>query len=396
MRVFSSCGGRLAGLCLAASLSAQPFAAGFRDLGFTNTTGQGSATIGCRVYYPAATAGRDAPLVPRAGGHPVVVFLHGFAAIGSWYGPVGEALSRAGYVTVMHDTAQFSGPTQVLDALALFPALQAANAAPGVLQGALDMSRAGLCGHSMGGGSTLNVLSRNPGYRLGIALAGVDNAAGAAAARVPLLFVHGLGDAIVNVSATDNNFAAAQGHAGVKTSYVFDASGSHTNVAGFSLLSATDQAVWARTASVVVGFCERFLAGRDDGLEAVFGAAARGESRLARTDTRVAEAELWRDVAPRLGTTLQLGLSGEPGPGVLLIAAGTGNTTTPFGTLLLDPASLLLLASPQFPATRLSRVPLAVPADQALLDARVPLQVAAPVRGQALALGRAITLTLLP
>jgi pimeloyl-ACP methyl ester carboxylesterase len=370
--------------------------AGYRDLTFVNTTGQGSATIPSRVYYPATAAGANTPLVPRVGGYPVIVFLHGFAALGNWYAPVGEAFAQAGYVAVLHNTAQFAAGTQVLDALALYPALQAANTQTGFLQGALDMTRAGVCGHSMGGGSTLAVLARNPGYRLGIALAGVDAAAGAAGARVPLLFVHGTGDTIVSVSATDNNFAAATTYTGLKSSYVFDAAGSHTNVAGFALVSATDQAVFARVRSVMVGFCDRFLGGSDVGLEGVFGAAARAEARLARTATAVQAAELWRDRAPTLGATLALGIAGEPGAAALLIAAGPGQVLTPFGELLLDPASVVVLATPVVSSVRLVALPLLVPNDAGLIGADIPLQIAAPVRDQALRLGRSLTLRITP
>ncbi len=387
----------LALLTLASTAAAQPFAPGFRSDAFPNTTGQGSASLTARVYYPATSAGNGAPLVPPpAGGYPVMVFLHGFAALGSWYAPLGEALARAGFVTVMGDTAQFAAPTQVLDALATFAALQTASTQAGFYQGVLDMRRVGLCGHSMGGGSTLGVLARNPGFKLGISIAGVDAAAGAAAATVPLAFLHGTGDTIVNVASADNNFGAATNYAGLKTLYVMDGSCTHTNVAGFFLANAIDQQVFARAATFIVGTCARFLQDSDTSLDRVLGLDARAEPRLARSSTQMRTPDLWRVDAPRLGTTVRLLGAGEPGAAVVLLAAGRANLPTPIGDLLLDPLTLVVLPAIAIDGTRTATLALPIPPEPGLAGVTVAFQVAAPTRDAPIRLGRAIDMLIVP
>jgi dienelactone hydrolase len=141
-------------LLFAAPLFAQSFAAGHANLVLANPTGQGSANIPATVYYPAATAGLGVPLLPRPGGHRVLVFLHGLNVLGSGYGALGTRFAQHGYVVVLGNTAQSSASLQVQDGIATFAALAQANSQPGLLQGALDMTRVGLAGHSMGGATT--------------------------------------------------------------------------------------------------------------------------------------------------------------------------------------------------------------------------------------------------
>ena len=153
-------------LCSAAAISQGN--AGYADLSFQNPTAQGTATLTATVYYPAMAPGRDAPLLPRAGGHPVVVFLHGLNVLGRGYGALGQRFAEQGYVVVLGNTALSSATTQINDGIAMFPALVQANGQAGhLLQGALDMGRAAVSGHSMGGSSTCGVLAANPGYRAG-------------------------------------------------------------------------------------------------------------------------------------------------------------------------------------------------------------------------------------
>ena len=142
----------LLGACLSLLVSSPGQEAGYRALSFANTTGQGTSTLSARVYYPATVAGANTPMVtPPPGGYPVVVFLHGWLQLGTSYPRIGSFLARKGYVVVLNNTGQFSPSVQRDDAKAYFSALTAANAQPGnALQGALDMSRAGLTGHSVG------------------------------------------------------------------------------------------------------------------------------------------------------------------------------------------------------------------------------------------------------
>ncbi|MEZ5963946.1 MAG: hypothetical protein R3F56_08895 [Planctomycetota bacterium] len=356
------------------ALAAQAYPVGSRALTFANPTGRGTPSLTTTTWYPAQTSGTNVPLLPRPGGWPVAVFLHGFAALGSLYAPLGEHLAAAGYVAVFANTAQFSGPTLVLDGLALFPALANANAeVGGFLFGALDMTRVGLCGHSMGGGGTLDVLAQNPGYRAGVCLAPVTSA-NAGAVAVPVAVVHGAGDTIVPAAQGEANYRAATAVTGVRCFSLLDGSTTHTNVTGFLLISATDRAVFAHAANLVTGFFDRYLDDDATGLEDVLGPRARAQPRLVRIDVEVRGPELWMSGRPAPGQVVTSTLAAEPGAAALLAAAAPARLTTPFGDLLLDPASTVLVAVGTTGIDRLWLLTLAIPNDSGLLGVRLPFQ----------------------
>ncbi|MCA8969854.1 MAG: hypothetical protein KDC95_08730, partial [Planctomycetes bacterium] len=81
---------------LASSLIAQgPYKVGARYEAFINPTSSGSSLLYSSVYYPATTDGYQAPIVKRTGGHPVLVFLHGFGAVGQMYPELAFDWARA-------------------------------------------------------------------------------------------------------------------------------------------------------------------------------------------------------------------------------------------------------------------------------------------------------------
>ncbi|MCC6672979.1 MAG: hypothetical protein IT458_18080 [Planctomycetes bacterium] len=362
---------------LALALAAQaPFPAGYRDATFPNTTGQGTASLAARVYYPATAAGANQPVRPQAGGYPVLVFLHGFAALGRLYGPLGTAFAEHGCVAVLLDTAQFSGPTLTLDGIAMHGALAVANQQAGhFLQGALDLQRMGVAGHSMGGGSTIGVLARNPGYRCGLGFAPVDPGAAIQGVRVPLGVIHGQGDTIVPPASGGLPwFQNAAAFADLSFLYLLNQDANHTNVCGFLLATQADQEVFARCMRVALGFFDRAVRGIPQGLEEVVGGAATSEPRLQQLSVRYERPQLWNQGAGRIGTTPVLRLGQEPGAAFVLVAAGTASLATPFGILELDPASLLVLGQSTVGSARLVSLPLPIPNDPGLLGAVLPLQ----------------------
>ncbi|MEM7202575.1 MAG: hypothetical protein AAF628_20070 [Planctomycetota bacterium] len=373
-------------LAASAPLAAQ-LPVGVRDVAFANPTGQGSTTLTARVHYPATSAGMTTPIATAPGGLPVLLFLHGFAALGRWHTALGDAFAGRGYVAVLMDTAQFSAPTQVSDGLAWFPALQAANAAGSgsFLEGALDMSRVAVGGHSMGGGSTVNVLAQNPGYAAGFALAPVP-AASARDVDVPFVVVHGTGDGIVPSSSGESVFAALTAFTGIKALVLLNDDCDHLNVTGLFLSGSVAQEVWDRTARVLLGLADAFLLGDTAGLEETVGATARAEPRLVRLDVAVEAPQAWLAQAAPPGGTARVEVLGEPGPAALLAAATSGRVPTPYGTLLLDPATLLVVTAGTAAAERRFSVPLPIPAEPALAGLTVPLQ--------GVALGIAATLRL--
>jgi len=372
--------------------------AGYRDLSFPNTTGQGSSTLAARVYYPATSAGANAVMIaPPAGGYPVIVFLHGWTQTGASYSKLGTYLSKKGYVAVLNNTAQFSFSTQADDGIAYFGALVTANAQAGnFLSGALNMSRAGLSGHSAGGGNTVTVLADNPGYRCGAVFAPIDpGAATTGQVEVPLAVIHGEGDLVLLWQFTGLNvYNEATNVRGLRTFYRMDFGCGHNNLAGLFHLTSTDQDVWRVTKRVMRGFFDHYLGVDQRGLDRVIGEAARAEPRLAELYLSVESPTLWTAGDAQLGQTITLHVASEPGLVVLAAAGGlAGPLPTPFGDLLLDPGALLTTWLRQVGQERYATQPLAIPSDPSLVGFQLALQALGAGTGAASALSGAALLT---
>ncbi|MGC6488059.1 MAG: chlorophyllase/cutinase-like alpha/beta fold protein [Planctomycetota bacterium] len=353
--------------------------AGYRSVSFANTTGQGSATLSARAYYPATVAGANAPMVaPPAGGYPVIVFLHGFTQLGSSYSRLGSYLSRRGYVVVLNNTGQFSATLQASDGKAYYSALVAANAqAGGFFAGALDMSRAGLSGHSAGGSNTVQALADNPGYRCGCVFAPVNpGAAVTAQVDVPLSVIQGEGDLITPWGLSGLPvYSAATGVTGLRTFYRLDFSGGHNNVAGLFVLTATDQEVWAASRRVMRGFFDFYLDVDGAGLDAAIGDRARAEPRLSELSLSLEAPTLWTAGEPAIGQVVNAHVASESLFVVLALAGALQPPIpTPLGALELVPSTLLASLTQPVTAARYSTTPIAVPADPTLVGADLALQ----------------------
>jgi hypothetical protein len=135
-----------------------------------------------------------------------------------------------------------------------------------------------------------------------------------------------------------------------------------------------DREVFARTSRVALGFFDCFVRGNAAGLEAALGPDARAEPRLHRLDVEVRAPQLWTVGAAAPGRVVRSTVAAEPGPAALFAAAGEAAVATPFGLLLLEPATLLALAAGAADGERLWSVALPIPNDPALVGARVPLQ----------------------
>jgi dienelactone hydrolase len=176
---------------------------------FDNPTKKGSQRLNAVMFYPAKKNGRETAVLTRKDGYPVVVVLHGFGCRAILMYSMASQLVQAGYIVVAEDTSQFDPHAQARDGAALFHALAAANKnKESEFKGQLDMTRAGLCGHSMGGGNTVRVLAENPGYKAGFCFAPwsgkvLPNSKPlyveryAAKVTIPLGIVHGTGDRVL-------------------------------------------------------------------------------------------------------------------------------------------------------------------------------------------------------
>jgi dienelactone hydrolase len=81
--------------------TAQPYPVGTRSQTFTDPA-RNNRSIGCDVYYPATSAGNNAPLAQ--GEFPYVVFGHGFLMATAAYEPIASALAAQGMVVFLPGT----------------------------------------------------------------------------------------------------------------------------------------------------------------------------------------------------------------------------------------------------------------------------------------------------
>lgn len=390
-------------LLLAAPLAAQSFAVGTRDVSLPNTTGQGSGSLAARIHYPAVTAGTNAAVLPRVGGWPVVVFLHGFAAVGNNYAPIGNALAANGFVAVMSNTMQFDNQGQEYDGRALYSALVVADAtAGGPFAGALDMGNCGLLGHSMGGGNVGNVLAINPGYRCGYCMAPVTpRGNNAASVVVPMGIVVGQGDVIAPAATyAQPYYSSLTNYGACKSYYLMNGDCTHLNVCAFTLITATDNAVFARSMAITIGWFDRWLRNGPLGLDAVFGPTPRGDARLVTASQQFTAPQTFASGLFGVGQTTRLSVAAEAGfAGVGFATSLAPALPTPFGDLLLDPTSAALQWSGftgTGAATQRLDVSVAVPVDPVFANLPFAVQALGLDRNGALRLGNALAFTIAP
>jgi pimeloyl-ACP methyl ester carboxylesterase len=348
---------------------------GFQDFTFPNLSGKGTHALWTTVYYPALSEGWMTPIVPRAGGHPVLVFLHGSGLFGHQYPALARNLSDNGYVVVLTNTALTHYPTQVDDARALFPALGVANATPShFLFGALDMSRVGLFGHSMGGSGTFNTLIFNPGYVVALGLAAVyPGPLVMNYCNIPFGIIHGEGDPVIPWQAHgQRTYLAPSPFADLKFFYLFDETCDHHAVVGLRL-SPAEEPIWERSARVMLGFFDRFLRDRYEGLEEVVGAEARNEPLLSMLEFSVASPDLW-SLGGQIGANASLNVVAEAGPAALFAAPLTAAVTTPFGLLELEPSVMTTVFQTQVQPFGLLSWQTLIPNQPSLIGTQIPFQ----------------------
>lgn len=378
--------------------SQTPLPLGIRDVAWPNTTGQGSSALNSRVYYPATSAGSNTPVLPRAGGWPVVVFLHGFATPGTSYGPLATAWAQRGYVVVLNNTATFDNVGQERDGRALYSAVVAA-AASGPFQAAFDLSRIGLAGHSMGGGNVANILANNPGYRAGVALAPVTpRTNNGALVQVPMGIVVGTGDTITpagsNAQPYFNQFTDAVPFA---TLHLLNNDCNHTNIAGLFLSGRAANAVFARVTEVALGVLGHAMDTAPTALEGALGDDTLQDARLVSLQQRFALPQVWAAGELRLGRTTRWSVAAEPGLGGAAAAfALAAPVSTPVGTLRLDQGSLFLALVGVLGAERRLDASTAVPASSSFLGLPFHLQALGATVSVPLLLGGVASLAVLP
>jgi len=371
-------------LLVASPAAAQLEKVGFVTTSFKNPTSSGSTTVKVQVHYPATSSGKNATLKTIAGGWPVVVFLQGFTNLASEYTRAGDYIAARGYVVVINDTGNLNPDLQAADGTALFSAVASENASTnGFFKGALDPKRVGLAGHSMGGGTTVRILASNPGYLAGVPLAPWDlkllfnrdyPKTYSPNVKVALTIVNGQGDTTVNWSQGKAFYDLATAYKQLKTMYVFNNDGGHSNVAGTVISNTKDQAVFDRSMSVLVGFMDAYVKSNTSGLENVLGPTARSETRLSQILHNIDQTALWLTGNTTVGGKFTMQALAKPGPTVLAVGLRSTPVNTGFGPFVLNAAVMAVIN--QAPASNLclQTTALQIPNNAALKGLKVAFQ----------------------
>ena len=392
----------LAWALLTASVVGQSVNVATKEVSWDNNSGAGTPVLTASVYYPAILPLPNAAILPTATGYPVVVFMHGWGRLGSDYYRMGQELASSGFVAVMMNTAQYSCTEMGHDTRAMFAALGAASTeGGGFFLGALDMSRVGLLGHSMGGAVISDVLNEaryalttNPGYKCALALAPVNPAIVFAGTevRVPIGLVSGLGDRLTPpASHAIPYYNALAPVAGLKFHYRMNGNCTHMNLVG---LDSAHPAVFDRTKKIMRGFFGQFLNSSAHGLEPVLGVEGMSDLNLVGVDVESVVPQSWVADDLRIGMTTRVSVAAEAGFAGLIMADSIASPmATLVGTLLLDSASVFPVAEAFILGERLDVI-ITVPMIQELVGASFAVQGGGATLNSAFILGSATTFTI--
>ena len=363
---------------------------GVTQTDWANTTGSGSAKLTSVVHYPAQAAGVDAPLATRVGGWPVIVFLHGYAAYAANYATLGDAWAARGYVVVLSDTSLTDWFQQPLDGRALHTAVLAANTdSRDRFFGALDTSRIALAGHSMGGASTVSVLTQNPGYDCGFVIAPALPVIGSASdVQVPFGVVAGLGDWITPPAGHASPiYTDVDDDAPLKFYHLLDSSADHGNIVA---LFGGAHPAFQHTVEAGDAFFQHCFGYDVRALEKVCGPTAEQAPLMFAASFDAAKPQMWLSGDLRIGQTTSAWIAARPGVAILGVGSSLGPALpTEFGSLMLDPyTGFVTYVGMLTSGTRLE-MPLFVPNDPALDGLPVALQGLGMTAAQYAALGNA-------
>jgi dienelactone hydrolase len=173
-----------------------------RTGGFGSGGGPGRQ-IECAVYYPATSAGVDAPVA--SGQFPIVVFGHGFAMEWTAYQNIWQHLVPQGFIMIFPKTegGLFPAPSHNdfgLDLALVSERLLAENEEPNSTFFGKINGNSAIMGHSMGGGATMLAAQNNNNIKTIIGLAPAETNPSAVAAAesvsVPALVLSGSSDGV--------------------------------------------------------------------------------------------------------------------------------------------------------------------------------------------------------
>ncbi len=382
-----------------APLAAQaPYAVGSRTVAWPPHRPQrptGCKPGGCN---PPVTAGGDTPRQqpPSLSGWPTVVFLHGFGLLGSDYLDLGSRWAADGLCVVLLEDGQWDFLAQEVSARAVLDAMDQTNhRAFDPLRRAFDLHHVGLAGHSMGGGNVAVVLATNPGYQVGFALAPADPGPTATwFVDVPMGLIVGEGDVVTPwISHAQPFYLALHDYHEFKFLCLLDAEATHMDVAGLWLNGQASQEVFDLTSRMGSGFLRHFLTNDRTALEQAIGIAPLTAPHMVGIHMVIERPQIWTTGPLQVGQTTRVSIAIEPGLGAVISAVSLAPALpTPFGPLLLDPASTYVALAGVAGYEHRADGFITVPNDPQLVGFDFAMQAAGPARDYALLLGDAFSL----
>ena len=185
------------------SAMAQPFQVGRRSVAFIDVS-RANRSVTTELFYPAAAAGSNVPLVPGSLKFPVVIFGHGFVIAYSAYTWLADSLVKNGYIVAMPTTEGSFSPSHEQfgrDLGFLCSYLLSLNDSAGSFLFNRVVKRSAVGGHSMGGGASFLSTNYNSNINaiFNFAAAETNPSAKAAATltQMPALVFSGSSDCIV-------------------------------------------------------------------------------------------------------------------------------------------------------------------------------------------------------
>jgi pimeloyl-ACP methyl ester carboxylesterase len=364
-----------------------PYAAGSRTLSVPGRPG-GNSTVALQVWYPALSAGANAPIDPAALPARLVVFGHGFSLSAGLYDSLYRHLATHGFVVagVATEEGLLTGnlPRFVNDFAATVIGIRAAASDPSsALFGAVAAdTRANAAGHSFGGAAAIVAAADHPDLFASVtpmaatstSPQGVDILGAARRLSVPVLHLGASADGIVPPAQNlDPLFLATLGDSLLVEILGGNHSAFHERWAIDRLLeppgsiSVAEQQL--RIRRVWLPFLEWSLRAATARLDFLLGPTHRNDSGWSRSLARLTRGVLFGSGVPTLGTTFVLCPTRRVGDRALTLVAFAAGAAipTPFGEFVLDPASTLVFADSITGASNFAPQPLGIPADPTLI-----------------------------
>lgn len=144
-------------IIIISNIFAQPENPGPLKSGWTSVSlNRDGRNLNSIIYYPSYIEGSGAQIDTSNGPYPVIAFGHGFAMQNSYYISLFKHLASYGYIVIAPQFPDVVHLQLAYDLLFCVNHIKNQNTIPSSLFfGLVDTSKAGLSGHSMGGGASL-------------------------------------------------------------------------------------------------------------------------------------------------------------------------------------------------------------------------------------------------